>query len=74
MLFFLLQWCQIGNQKSPFYVVNRATFNHDYIPEKSFKSLGLWSPNRFGIDISNEVLNIDFGQGAEKISEVKVGG
>ena len=25
------------------------------------------------MDISNEVLNIDFGQGAAKISEVKVG-
>ena len=26
------------------------------------------------MDLSNEVLNIDFGQGATKISEVKVGG
>ena len=26
------------------------------------------------VDLSNEVLNIDFGQGAAKISEVKVGG
>ena len=26
------------------------------------------------IDLSNEVLNINFGQGAAKISEVKVGG
>ena len=26
------------------------------------------------IDLSNEVLNIHFGQGATKISEVKVGG
>ena len=26
------------------------------------------------MDLSNEVLNIDFGQGAAKISEVKVGG
>ena len=39
-----------------------------------FKSLGLWSPNRYEIDLSNEVLDIDFGQGAAKISEVKVGG
>ena len=26
------------------------------------------------MDLSNEVLNIDFGQGATKISEVKFGG
>ena len=36
--------------------------------------LGLWSPNRYGIDLSNEVINIDFGQEAAKISVVKVGG
>ena len=41
---------------------------------KSFKRFGLYSPNRSEIDLSNEVLNIDFGQGAAKISEVKVGG
>ena len=29
--------------------------------------------NRYEMDLSNEVLNIDFGQGAAKISEVKVG-
>ena len=44
------------------------------MPEKSFKSLGLYSPNRYEIDLSNEVLNIDFGQGAAKISELKFGG
>ena len=32
------------------------------------------SPNRYEVDLLNEVLNIDFGQGAAKISEVKVGG
>ena len=31
------------------------------------------SPIRYEIDLSYEVLNIDFGQGAAKISEVKVG-
>ena len=41
--------------------------NHDDIPEKSFKSL-----QTDGIDLSNEVLNIDFGLEAAKISEVKV--
>ena len=30
----------------------------------------LWSPNRYRIDLSNEVLDIDFGQGATKISKV----
>ena len=43
------------------------------LPEKSFKSLGLLSKNRYDIGLSNEVLNIDFGQGAAKISEVKFG-
>ena len=37
------------------------------------KSLGLLSPNRYEIDHLNEVLNIDFDQGAAKIPEVKVG-
>ena len=31
------------------------------------------SPIRYEIDLSNEVLNIEFGQGAAKIPEVKVG-
>ena len=30
--------------------------------------------SRYKLDFSNEVLNIDFGQRAAKISEVKVGG
>ena len=37
------------------------------------KALGFLSPNRYEIDLSNEVLNSDFGQGAAKIPEVKVG-
>ena len=32
------------------------------------------SPKRYEIDLSNEVLNIDFGQRAAKIPEVKFGG
>ena len=40
---------------------------------KSFKSFGLWSLNRYEVDLSNVVLNIDFDQGAAKILEVKVG-
>ena len=33
----------------------------------------IWDPNRYKKDLSNEVLNIEFGQGATKISKVKVG-
>ena len=66
--------CQIENQQSPFYLVNRATLNHSYIPYKSFRILGLFSPNIYEIGLSNEVLNIDFCQEAAKISEIKVGG
>ena len=33
----------------------------------------LYSPNRYEIDLSVDILNIDFGQGAAKILEVKVG-
>ena len=40
----------------------------------SCHGLGLLSPNRYEVDLLNEVLNIDFGQVATKISEVKVGG
>ena len=40
----------------------------------SLKSLGLCSPNIYEIGLSNEVLNIDFGQEAANILEVKVGG
>ena len=47
--------------------------SQDYTHQKSFKSLGLCPPNRYEIDLSNEVLNIDFDQGAAKIPEVKVG-
>ena len=39
----------------------------------SLKSLELWPPNKHEVDLSIEVLNIDFGQGTAKISEVKVG-
>ena len=36
--------------------------------------LKLLAPSRYEIDLSNEAINIDFGQVAAKISEVKVGG
>ena len=40
----------------------------------SCHSLGLLAPNSYEIDLSNEVQNIDFGQRATKLLEVKVGG
>ena len=46
----------------------------DYIPKNTFKILELWSPNTYEMDLSNEKLNIDFGQETAKIKEVKVGG
>ena len=39
-----------------------------------WSALELLAPKKYETDLSNEVLNIDFGQGAAKISEVKVGG
>ena len=38
-----------------------------------FDGLGLLAPNEYEINLSNEILNIDFGQGASKISEVQIG-
>ena len=35
-------------------------------------SLDFLAPNRYEIDLSNEILKFDFGQGAAKIPEVKV--
>ena len=39
----------------------------------SCHSLGILALNRYELDLSNEVLNIHFSQGASKISEVKFG-
>ena len=36
--------------------------------------MGFGLENRYEIDLLNEVINIDFGQGTTKILEVKVGG
>ena len=41
---------------------------------KTCNDLGLLAPNRYQLDLPNEILNIYFGQGAVKISQVKVGG
>ena len=50
---------------------NRAFLSQDYI--RWFKSFGLWFPKWYEINLSDKILNIDFSQGAAKISEVKVG-
>ena len=39
-----------------------------------FHGLELLAPKKYEIDLSNEVLNFDFDEGAAKISKVKVGG
>ena len=40
----------------------------------SFQAIWCLSPSRYVLDLSNEVLIIDFVQEAAKIQEVKVGG
>ena len=70
-----LQWCAIEFLHllhKPYW--NRVTLSRDYIHWKSFHGLVLLDPSKYEIDISNQVVNIDFGQGAAKVSEVKVGG
>ena len=48
---------------------------HEWIKNLGFfSSRGLLAPNRYLLDLSNELLNIDFGERAAKLSEVKVGG
>ena len=54
------------------HYINGVTLSQDYIPQKSYHDHRLLAPNRYESDLSNEVLNIDFGQGVPKISKVKV--
>ena len=65
---------QMHPTKTPFYYISLIEIGVLSAKIIYVKSLGLQSPNRYEIDLLNEVLNIDFGQGAAKISEVKVGG
>ena len=68
----IIQWCL--DYYTPLVhepYVNGVCLNQDYILQKSFKRLGLWSPNRYEIDLSYEVLNNDLGQGDAKTLEVK---
>ena len=43
-------------------------------PLKSYYALELLAPNRYELDLSNEVLYIIVGQEGAKIIEIKVGG
>ena len=47
-----------------------TVLSQDYIPQKSYHDLRLLALNIYEVDLSNEVLNIDFGQGAAKKLEV----
>ena len=49
--------------------VNEVTLSWDYRPQKSYSGLGLLAPNRYELDFSNQVVNIDFDQGALDTSE-----
>ena len=53
---------------------NRVTLSHNYIHQQSLHSLWLLAPNKYDIDLLDDVLNIDFSQGDAKFSEVKAGG
>ena len=69
----ILQWCAIEFLHllhKPYG--NGGTLSQDYRPSKSLKSLELCPPNKHKVDLSNEVLIIDFGQQAAKISKIKV--
>ena len=46
--------------------VNRVILSQDYMPRKCFYDIGLLAPNRYKLDLSNEILNIPFCQGAAK--------
>ena len=59
-----LQWCAIE-----MHYINGVALSQDFIPEKSCHGLGFLAPNRYEIDLSNEVINLDFVQEAA----IKVG-
>ena len=41
--------------------------------EKSCHDLGCLAPNKYALDLSNEMLNVHFGQGdAEKLKDKKI--
>ena len=71
-----VQWCAIEMERllHKHYIVNGVTLNQQFIPWKSYHDLRLLTPNRYQLDLSNEVLNIDLGQETLRISKVKVEG
>ena len=68
----MVQWCAIEIENLLHkHFINGITLSQDYIPYESYHYLWLLAPIRYESDLSKEVLNIDFGEGA---SEVKFGG
>ena len=43
------------------HYINGITLSQDYVPEKLYHDIGHLAPKRYEIDLSIEVLNIDFG-------------
>ena len=64
---------QMHPTKTPFYYISLIEIGVLSAKIIYVKSLGLQSPNRYEIDLLNEVLNINFGQEAANIPDVKVG-
>ena len=60
--------------KVPCMMWNKGILSKNKSYQKSCHGLGFHSPNRYELDLSNEVLYVLVGQEAAKISEVKVGG
>ena len=62
---------QMHPTKTPFYYISLIEIGVLSAKIIYVKSLGLQSPNRYEIDLLNEVLNIHFDEGAAKILGVK---
>ena len=56
------------------YKIQVIWTNITHLKSHTYYDLGLLAPNRYAIDLLNEVLSIHFNLAAAKISDVKVGG
>ena len=65
----------ISGRKKKFLVTNRGMLAHLRYLKSHVTAMDFYLQTNmlWNMDLSIEVLNIDFGQGAAKISEVKVG-
>ena len=59
---------QMHPTKTPFYYISLIEIGVLSAKIIYVRSLGLQSPNRYEIDLLNEVLNFDFDQSLEKVS------